>query len=98
MSMVSSSIVIRRNASVVSLDVLCDMFVIAGYVVGLQDEVIHLGLFLDSRLDDGADVRRKSAEFIPLANSTRICFLGCNPDFVTRLIRSYSTAFHGAAT
>ena len=45
----------------VSLDLLCDKFVIAGHVVGLQDEVIHLGHFLDSRLDDGADVRRKSA-------------------------------------
>ena len=67
---------------------------IAGHVVGLQDEVIHLGHFLDS----GADVRRKSAEFIRLANSTRIHFLGCNPDVVTRLIRSYSIAFHGTAT
>ena len=67
-------------------------------MLGLQDEVIHLGHFLDSRLDDGADVRRKSAEFIHLANSTRIRFLGCNPDVVTQLIRAYSTAFHGAAT
>ena len=71
---------------------------IAGHVMGLQDEVIHLGHFLDSRLDDGADVCRKSAEFICLANSTRICFLGCNPDVVTLLIRAYSTAFYGAAT
>ena len=45
-------------------------------MVGLQDEVIHLGHFLDSRLDDGADVRRKSAEFVHLANSTWIRFLG----------------------
>ena len=30
--------------------------------------------------------------------NSQIRFLGCYPDFVTRLIRSYSTAFHGAAT
>ena len=57
-----------------------------------------MGHFLDSRLDDGADVRRKSAEFISLVNSTRIRFLGCNPDVVTWLIQAYSTAFHRAAT
>ena len=36
----------------VSLDFLCDEFVIAVHVVGLQDEVIHSSHFLDSRLDD----------------------------------------------
>ena len=49
---------------------------IAGHVMGLKDEVIHLGHFLDFRLDDGADARRKSAEFIRLANSIRIRFFG----------------------
>ena len=82
----------------VSLDFLCDKFVTAGHVVGLQDEVIHLGYFLDSRLDDSADVHRKSAEFIRVAINTRIHFLGSNPDVVTRPIQAYSTAFHGAAT
>ena len=59
MNMVSSSILqcICFNRFV-SLDFSCDKFVIAGHVVGLQDEVIHLGHFLDTRLDD---VHRKSA-------------------------------------
>ena len=82
----------------VSSDFLCERFVIAGHVVSLQEEVVHLGHLLDYRLDDGADVHRKTVEFIRLANSTRIRLMGCSPDVVTRLVQAYSTAFHGAVT
>ena len=71
---------------------------IASHQVSLQEEVVHLGHLLDYRLDDGADVHRKTVEFICLVNSTQIRFMGCNPDMVTRCVQVYSTAFHGTAT